>query len=234
MCRVFSTRKHENAHLRISIFQMYALKFRPNAERSKNRCCLIWHLQYIDSKVYAFLCVKKSLCYDRDTLGYGHTEKRAKERAWTHVFLCRWRYWLERVVSAWATSLGGRICSLSWANPLDLHVMVAPMRMRGAVKNHKARRCSYRKALQPVNNVAVFGVVMTKYKEIMMSEVHARHALWRKDHANFRRKNITDKLWEVLAGTCNMTNGKLFQKIKTNGMLFIYSLQFVTEITVSC
>jgi hypothetical protein len=72
--------------------------------------------------------------------------------------------------------------------------------------------------------------MMAKFNsEVLISEVHARHAGWREDHSDFRRKNITDKLWDEVALACDMTDSKLFQKIKTNSLLFIYSFQVVTE-----
>nr|CAD7570101.1 unnamed protein product [Timema californicum] len=41
-------------------------------------------------------------------------------------------------------------------------------------------------------------------KEGLIIEVQSRPALWREDHANFGRRDLTDKLWEEVAISCNI------------------------------
>jgi hypothetical protein len=45
-------------------------------------------------------------------------------------------------------------------------------------------------------------------KEVLISEVQSSHSLWREDDVNFRRKDVTNKLWDEVAAACGMTNGK--------------------------
>lgn len=45
-------------------------------------------------------------------------------------------------------------------------------------------------------------------KDVSICEVQSRHPLWRDNDVNFRRKDVTSKLWEIAAVACGMTNGK--------------------------
>nr|CAD7421591.1 unnamed protein product [Timema poppensis] len=53
-------------------------------------------------------------------------------------------------------------------------------------------------------------------KEGLISEVQSRPALWREDHANFRRRDLTDKLWEEVAVSCNILNDIIILQIRIN------------------
>jgi hypothetical protein len=54
-------------------------------------------------------------------------------------------------------------------------------------------------------------------KKVLISEVYLSHSVWREDDVNFRRKDITNKLWEEAAAACGMTSGKYFEM---TGMLY--------------
>ena len=48
---------------------------------------------------------------------------------------------------------------------------------------------------------------MAKFsKEVLISEVQTRPPLWKEDDVYFRRRDLTDKLWEEVAAACHMEN----------------------------
>jgi hypothetical protein len=62
--------------------------------------------------------------------------------------------------------------------------------------------------------------------EVLISDVYTGRSVWREDDVNFRRKDVTNKLWEEVAMACGMTSGPndsyaLF--IKSTNNVRIYS-----------
>nr|CAD7201654.1 unnamed protein product [Timema douglasi] len=67
---------------------------------------------------------------------------------------------------------------------------------------------------------------MAKVNKVdLIIEVQSRPALWREDHANFGRRDLTDKLWEEVAISCNILNGQVSSAKKLRG-----GVQFVEAI----
>jgi hypothetical protein len=48
-------------------------------------------------------------------------------------------------------------------------------------------------------------------QEVLISEIYSRHSVWREDNVNYRRYDVTNKLWEEAAAACGTTSGKYFQ-----------------------